>query len=503
MFKLVARFLLYLNLVGVVVFSTNVFAQAKTRYILLNPGQVRVLDVQSVERVAIGNESIANYKISSENEIIIIGVSTGDTTLHIWRKGNRQEKMQIQVSAGNLQRRVAVAKRLVRDMPGVTVSRLDDYILFEGVVSVKKYGLLEAIVNNTPGGVLLAEAPSFDKQSIAQRVAVSKRLVQSMPGVIVSSLDNQILFEGEVSVEKLDLLTEIVANTEGGILLAETPNFDKQPMVRIDVNILEVSRNDIKNIGINWSDSLAGPAGAIFTNVIKSDAFGIASEDPNGAITDEIIDSLASNASGFYDYLGITSSITSQINLIEETGAGKILASPKLVAASGSEATFQSGGSFPIPAISATGVPTVSFQNYGIILDIVPVVEGSTIRANVSAVVSTIDFSVVVNGIPGLLSRDTSTTINMLDGNTIAISGLASISDAKGVDKLPFFGDLPILGPLFRTTSTRQEEKEVIILVTMNLIEPGDELDSSLQEDTVSHIEELKKLKTISVELMD
>ena len=250
MFKLVARFLLYLYLVGVVVFSTNVFAQAKTRYILLNPGQVRVLDVQSVERVAIGNESIANYKISSENEIIIIGVSTGDTTLHIWRKGNRQEKMQIQVSAGNLQRRVAVAKRLVRDMPGVTVSRLDDYILFEGVVSVKKYGLLEAIVNNTPGGVLLAEAPSFDKQSIAQRVAVSKRLVQSMPGVIVSSLDNQILFEGEVSVEKLDLLTEIVANTEGGILLAETPNFDKQPMVRIDVNILEVSRNDIKNIGI-------------------------------------------------------------------------------------------------------------------------------------------------------------------------------------------------------------------------------------------------------------
>lgn len=419
--------------------SVDVIAKNKTRHVALSPGQVRVLDIKSVERVAIGNEDVVNYRISEDDELVLIGVKPGETSLYLWRKGGRQEIIYAKVSAGNIYRNLSNARRLVESMPGIKVSRLDDYILFEGAVSQSKYELLKQIVSQLPGGVLLAEPSSYDEQ----------------------------------------------------------------PMVRMDVHLLEVNRSDLSDIGIRWSDTIAGPAGAMDYNIIKSDLFGVASQDPNGAIGDEELSLLSSNDSNFYGFLGITSTIVSQISLIQETGAGALLASPKLVAVSGSDARFVAGGEFPIPTVNAVGAADVDFKEYGIILNIKPIVSGNGILAEVHAEVSTIDFAVAVNGIPGLQTRDTSTVINMQDGETLAISGLAAITDSKSVTKLPVLGDIPILSPLFRATNKRLEQRELIILVTPRLIEPGDSIDQPLQDIVNQYSKPLLEKTTNAPALME
>lgn len=429
----------YLLWVLLLALSAAGVAQSKSHHIVLMPGQVRTLNIQSIERIAIGNDNVVNYKISDKDELILIGIEPGDTSLHVWRQGNRQEVVYVQVSAGNVYRTLTTAKRLVRGMPGVTVTRVDNHIVFEGTVSQKQLPVLQTIVTQTPGGVLLTEVSPYDKQ----------------------------------------------------------------PMVRIDVHLLEITRSNLSDIGIRWSDTIAGPAGAISSNLIKSDLLNARSPDSAGGIDGAILNALNPNDSNFYGYVGITSSIVSQISLIQESGAGKVLASPKLVAASGSQATFQSGGSFPVPTINSVGAPSVEFIDYGIQLDIKPLVAGSGILTEVYAEVSGVDFSTAVNGVPGLTTRDTSTVINMNHGDTLAISGLATITDAKAVTKLPVLGDLPVLGPLFRATNKRHEEREVIVLVTTYLIEPDDVLDRPLQQLVEETVEVVKSSASLSEALMD
>lgn len=420
-------------------FLPSLASSQDRRYISIKPGEVRVLDVKSVERVAIGNESVLNYKISDEDELIIIGVSPGETSLHVWRKGNRQQSFNIRVTQGDIYRTLITAQRMAKNISGLTVSRQGDNILFEGDVAYDQYALLNNIVDATPGGVLLARQ-----------------------------------------------LKELA------------PRFNTLPMVRIDVHLLDVDKTNLSDIGIRWSDTIAGPAGAIATNIIPSSQFGATSPDPTGAAPAAI----ASNDSNFFGYLGLTTGIISQINLIEETGAGTILAAPKLVAVSGGEAEFNAGGEFPIQSI-IDGEVDIEFKEYGINLVIKPVAYDNKIFTDVYARVSTLDFSVAIGGVPGLLVRDTSTSINMNNGDTLAISGLASIADSNTVSKVPFFGDLPLLGPLFRSTNKRQQGREIIILVTTHLIEPGDKLDKPLQEIGRKEIERFKNFKGMSDALME
>jgi pilus assembly protein CpaC len=177
----------------------------------------------------------------------------------------------------------------------------------------------------------------------------------------------------------------------------------------------------------------------------------------------------------------------------------KILAEPNLVAMNGHQASFLAGGEFPIPVPqTVTGgvgsTVTVIFKEFGVRLGFLPfILDGDVIRLSVDPEVSSIDFALgttLVPGgspVPGLNTRRAHTTVELRQGQTLAIAGLLQLTLDGRTNRIPGMGDLPIIGPFFSNTSGTRIEKELVVLVTPYLVEamspdqvpplPGDEVN--------------------------
>ena len=166
------------------------------------------------------------------------------------------------------------------------------------------------------------------------------------------------------------------------------------------------------------------------------------------------------------------------------TGYLKILAEPNLVALNGQLASFLAGGEFPVPVpqVSASGVAptiTVRFREFGVRLGFVPyILDGDIIRLTVAPEVSNIDFTIAVtlvsggSPVPGLNTRKAQTTVEMREGQTLAMAGLLQLTLNGNTNRIPGLGDLPITGTFFSNTSSQRIEKELVVLVTPYLVEP-------------------------------
>ncbi|MGD2109564.1 MAG: type II and III secretion system protein family protein [Phycisphaerae bacterium] len=157
----------------------------------------------------------------------------------------------------------------------------------------------------------------------------------------------------------------------------------------------------------------------------------------------------------------------------------KILAEPNLVAISGETATFLAGGEFPIPVPQGNQQVTIEFREFGVRLNFTPVVSGhQRIRLRVAPEVSELDFSVAVQiegfVVPGLTTRATETTVELGNGETIAIAGLLNEQVRGLASSIPGMGDLPVLGALFRSVQYRRSLTELVILVTPEIVAPLD-----------------------------
>lgn len=157
----------------------------------------------------------------------------------------------------------------------------------------------------------------------------------------------------------------------------------------------------------------------------------------------------------------------------------QILAEPNLVAISGETATFLAGGEFPIPVPQGNQQVTIEFREFGVQLNFTPVVIGhQRIRLRVAPVVSELDFTVAVQiegfVVPGLTTRATETTVELGNGETIAIAGLLNERVRGIANRIPGIGDLPVLGALFRSVSFQRSMTELVILVTPEIVAPLD-----------------------------
>jgi pilus assembly protein CpaC len=165
------------------------------------------------------------------------------------------------------------------------------------------------------------------------------------------------------------------------------------------------------------------------------------------------------------------------VSLLESNGLAKMLAEPTLVAMSGQDAKFLAGGEFPVPYSTGLGAVSVLWKKFGIILTFTPtVIDEQSIHLKLAAEVSDVDpsRSVVLGGfsVPGLTSRQSETTVRMGDGQSFAIAGLLSDRIRSQVDRVPFFGDLPVIGALFRSVNYRRDESELLVVVTARLARP-------------------------------
>lgn len=223
--------------------------------------------------------------------------------------------------------------------------------------------------------------------------------------------------------------------------------------VQLDVRILEVSRRAGRELGVQLTSNRTNTGG---TNT------GI----PFGSFVGNLL-------------AGAGADIDIVINALETKGLARRLANPTLVTSNGVEANFVVGGEVPIQttALNADGVPigtATDYREYGVRLNFRPVVlDNSLISLEIRPEVSDVDTSVTVNGQPAFISRKADTTVTLRDGQSFAIAGLLQVDNERNVQQVPWIGQVPVLGALFRSTAFQKRETDLVILVTPRLVRPS------------------------------
>ena len=243
--------------------------------------------------------------------------------------------------------------------------------------------------------------------------------------------------------------------------------------VLLQVRMAELNRTGMRAIG---ADTLFefGPGNILGSQLgggqVSLNGIGLGNENSLGP---------GQNTTGF----GIFPSAHIEIMLraLRQNSLVRILAEPNLVALSGHEASFLAGGEFPVPVPqgNAGGRVTVQFKEFGVQLGFVPhILDDNLVRLEVRPEVSTIDQSLgttlVVGGqpIPGVNTRRVHTTVEMKEGETLALAGLLQVTLDGKTDRIPGLGDLPYLGPMFSNTTHKRVERELLVLVTPYLVKP-------------------------------
>lgn len=250
--------------------------------------------------------------------------------------------------------------------------------------------------------------------------------------------------------------------------------------VQSDVKIVEVSRRGLKEAGLLFarnsgsSTIMVGPPGSSAGVSNPGGAFNLLSNTGFLPISDAYTLLFGNAKKG---YLGVLSALQS-------SGMAYTLAEPSLVAMSGQSASFLAGGEFPVPVLQNSGGSnsgsngiTIEFKEFGVRLTLTPtVLDANRIMLKVAPEVSELDFTAGITAsgvsVPALRVRRTDTSIQLGDGESFVISGLVSQNTLSNVDKIPFLGDLPILGAFFRSTRFDREDKELIMVVTPHLVQP-------------------------------
>jgi pilus assembly protein CpaC len=242
--------------------------------------------------------------------------------------------------------------------------------------------------------------------------------------------------------------------------------------VTLRVRVAEVSRQVVQNLGINWQ--ALGTIGSIgkfpaLSLVANAAAAPICLAGPAA--------SLACQGLGF----------NGVIDALAQDNLAHILAEPNLTVLSGQTASFLVGGEFPIPVGQQQGQVTIEFKKFGVSLVFLPTVfSDGRINLHVSPEVSqlTNQGSVQLTAgnstiqIPALTVRRADTTVELGSGQSFAIAGLLQNDAKQGVSGLPFLGDVPVLGALFRSNSYQNNETELVILVTPFVAKPVDDVAS-------------------------
>ncbi|HSJ13182.1 MAG TPA: type II and III secretion system protein family protein [Longimicrobiales bacterium] len=169
------------------------------------------------------------------------------------------------------------------------------------------------------------------------------------------------------------------------------------------------------------------------------------------------------------------------IRALRTQGHFRSLAEPNLIALEGETATFLAGGEFPFPMVQGgqSNAITIQWKEFGVRLNFTPTITNiGTVRLHVAPEVSSLDFAngLTISGfqIPALLTRRAETFVELRPGQHLAIAGLLDNTKLTETTKIPILGDLPILGTFFRSTSTRDRNTELLVLVTPHLVEPTD-----------------------------
>ena len=340
---------------------------------------------------------------------------------------------------------------------------------------------------------------------------LKERLRQLLPGepVEVRTAADGIILSGVVSgAAKVDKAMSL-ARAYAGDAVINMLSVGGTQQVMLKVKVAEIARSTGKDIGVSLgvlgSTNRVAPAivtGPTLRPGAGTDDAPAARPTPTQGVTapgdigtglDRLLPAAGAFAGAFGAIFTIADSfiLDLQIDALETKGFARTLSEPNLVSLSGVEASFLAGGEVPIPVIGDEGEITITFKPVGVNLNFLPVVlDNDLINVSVSAEVSQVDPSVTTTTggieIVGFQTRRATTTVELRDGQAFAIAGLLQESFEDSVQQVPWLGDIPILGTLFRSVNYQRGQTELVIFVSVHLVTPVDnEADLALPTDRV------------------
>jgi pilus assembly protein CpaC len=313
------------------------------------------------------------------------------------------------------------------------------------------------------------------------------RLHQLLPdekNVKVTAANGQMVLSGTVSSPASLRQVMTLAETYSPKKVVNMMTVEGTQEVMLTVRFVEMQRTTAKDLHLNAT----GVGHAVPTTVCSGSTCTTRNVPLFAFSTGDTINgSTAAASDTFGTIAGLlragSGDVTLLFDALESKGVVKTLAEPTLVAQSGETASFLAGGEFPIPVAQAGsgagGIPTltVAFKQFGVALSFTPtILKDGLINLVVNPEVSAIDPANSISSggvvIPGLRVRRAHTTVELRDGESFTIAGMMSEDYSNNIRQLPWIGDLPILGALFRSTSYQRGETELVIVVTPHLAVP-------------------------------
>ncbi len=295
-----------------------------------------------------------------------------------------------------------------------------------------------------------------------QTLSELRELLARIPQLRISELGGKLVLEGEglsdQDKERIQSLSQ-----QHPQLLDFTQQDGWEPMVLLDVQVVEVPRNSLRELGVRWEGASQG-------GLSMGGGWDAAThqflERPGEAVLP--LPYPARHGAAFF---GVGALMSARVQAMAQEGQAVVLAQPQLLARSGSQAEFLAGGELPYTVTDAKGNSNTAFKPYGVSLRIVPRVErGGLVRSRIEVEVSSVDASLSQPAGPSLKTRRASTEFNVRSGQTLVLAGFISREESRHVDRLPGLASLPVLGALFRSERFARQETELAVFVTPTLV---------------------------------
>jgi len=388
-----------------------------TRVLSVAVGKSAVVDTaRPVKRISVGLGDFAEATAVSPTEVLVNGKTIGETSLILWDVSGARQFIHITVvgeTAAPDEHLEAVRRELRTELPDdpLTVSAANGSIFLRGTVK---------------------DLNSSDRA--AQIAATGGKVIN--------------------------------------LLYVQVPPSD--PQILLKVRFASVDRSLSKQLGINlFSTGLGNTIAGVNTGQFSPPTI----TTPSGTTSTALTLSNELNLFAFFPGLDIGATIEA----MEAKGLVQVLSEPNLLAANGKKASFLAGGEYPYPVVQGSSgglsAVTIMFKEYGVRLSFIPTVTPrGTIRLQLYSEVSSLDFTnaVEVSGfeVPAIDDRNVKTEIELGEGQSFAVGGLLDNCDTETFQKIPFLGDIPILGKFFQSMSKTKTNTELIVIVTPEIVAP-------------------------------
>lgn len=304
-----------------------------------------------------------------------------------------------------------------------------------------------------------------------------ERLRQILPGeaIEVRTANDGIVLSGVVSsIERLDRALDL-ANRYAPDRVSNLMVVGGTQQVMLKVRFAEVQRRIIKDLSAGLNIIQAG-SDAVLSAASGAGSLVAGTSLGTAASTQLNLDNTSVGQFGIgFDVGSVGFGVL--LEALETKNLVRTLAEPNLTALSGQEASFLAGGEYPIPVTDNDGGVTIDYKPFGVQLSFIPrVVDGHRINLELNAAVSAIDLGTSVTNsgfaVNGFNRRETKTTVEMMDGQSFAIAGLLQDDFSDSAAQVPWLGDIPVLGALFRSANYERDQSELVVIITPHLVTP-------------------------------